>query len=153
MWVIDPVTCVTFTNDRQCIIVSSLDSTIRLLDKDTGELLNEFKGHRSKDYKIDCCSSNTDAHIISGSEDGRVCIWELVEVRLYSMLNSEQVLTHTHFDLYRHSQAKLVQSLPQGSETSVVYSLAFHPKESCLLAAASDGSIKVWKGGDRGQAS
>ena len=36
-----PVTSVCFSMDGQCILVSSLDNTIRLLDKDTGELLNE----------------------------------------------------------------------------------------------------------------
>ena len=37
----NPVTSVCFSMDLQCILVSSLDDTIRLLDKDTGELLNE----------------------------------------------------------------------------------------------------------------
>lgn len=37
-----PVTSVTLSKDGQCILVSSLDNTIRLLDKETGELLNEY---------------------------------------------------------------------------------------------------------------
>lgn len=37
-----PVTSVVFSRDGQCVLASSLDSTIRLLDKDTGELLNEY---------------------------------------------------------------------------------------------------------------
>lgn len=36
-----PITCTCFSRDGQCILVSSLDSTLRLLDKDTGELLGE----------------------------------------------------------------------------------------------------------------
>ena len=36
-----PVTCVNFTKDGQCVLASTLDDTIHLLDKDTGELLNE----------------------------------------------------------------------------------------------------------------
>ena len=35
------VTSVSFTKDGQCLLASTLDDTIRLLDKDTGELLNE----------------------------------------------------------------------------------------------------------------
>ncbi|XP_031561852.1 WD repeat domain-containing protein 83-like isoform X2 [Actinia tenebrosa] len=65
----EPVTCVAISQDSQCILSSTLDSTIRLLDKETGELLNEFKGHKNKDYKVDSCFTNTDTHIISGSED------------------------------------------------------------------------------------
>ena len=37
----EPVTCASFSRDGQCILVSSLDDTIRLMDKDTGEMLNE----------------------------------------------------------------------------------------------------------------
>ena len=36
-----PVTCVSFSRDGQCTLVSSLDDTIRLMDKATGEMLNE----------------------------------------------------------------------------------------------------------------
>lgn len=37
-----PVTCVNLTRDGQCVLTSSLDSTLRLLDKESGELLNEL---------------------------------------------------------------------------------------------------------------
>lgn len=36
-----PITSVCFSKDGQCLLCSSLDSTLRLLDKDTGELLGE----------------------------------------------------------------------------------------------------------------
>ncbi|XP_005003121.2 WD repeat domain-containing protein 83 isoform X1 [Cavia porcellus] len=36
-----PITCTCFSRDGQCTLISSLDSTLRLLDKDTGELLGE----------------------------------------------------------------------------------------------------------------
>lgn len=36
-----PITCTCFSRDGQCTLVSSLDSTLRLLDKETGELLGE----------------------------------------------------------------------------------------------------------------
>jgi mitogen-activated protein kinase organizer 1 len=38
----EPVTSVAFSQDSQCVLSSTLDSTIRLLDKETGELLNEY---------------------------------------------------------------------------------------------------------------
>ena len=37
----EPVTSVSYTHDGQCILVSSLDDTVRLMDKDTGEMLNK----------------------------------------------------------------------------------------------------------------
>ena len=39
-----------------------------------------YKGHSNSDYKLDSCLSHDDAHVVSGSEDGRVCFWDLVEV-------------------------------------------------------------------------
>ena len=40
-----PVTSVTLSKDGQCILASSLDNTVRLLDKETGELLNEYAAY------------------------------------------------------------------------------------------------------------
>lgn len=37
-----PITSVCFSKDGQCVLAASLDSTLRLLDKDTGELLGEY---------------------------------------------------------------------------------------------------------------
>ena len=36
----EPVTSVSFTNDGQCVMASTLDDTIRLIDRFSGELLN-----------------------------------------------------------------------------------------------------------------
>lgn len=36
----EPVTSVNFSRDGHCILVSSLDNRLRLLDKDNGEMLN-----------------------------------------------------------------------------------------------------------------
>lgn len=41
LFLLDPITSVWFTRDGQGLLVSCLDSTLRLIDKDTGELLQE----------------------------------------------------------------------------------------------------------------
>uniref|UniRef100_A0A8C6QE70 WD repeat domain-containing protein 83 n=1 Tax=Nannospalax galili TaxID=1026970 RepID=A0A8C6QE70_NANGA len=112
-----PITCTCFSRDGQCTLVSSLDSTLRLLDKDTGELLGEYTGHKNQQYKLDCCLNERDTHVISCSENGKVFFWDLVE-------------------------GALVLALPVGS--SVVQSLAYHPTEPCLLTAMG-GSIQCWR--------
>lgn len=99
------------------MLVSSLDSTLRLLDKDTGELLGEYTGHQNKQYKLDCCLSERDTHVVSCSEDGKVFFWDLVE-------------------------GSLTLALPVGP--GVVQSLAFHPTEPCLLTAMA-GRIQCWR--------
>ncbi|MEE6520345.1 hypothetical protein FKM82_018188 [Ascaphus truei] len=42
-----PITCVSFSQDGQCLLASSLDSTLRLCDKNTGEMLGEDTQHHS----------------------------------------------------------------------------------------------------------
>ena len=46
--------------------------------------LSSYKGHKNSDYKLDSSLSHDDAHVVSGSEDGRVCFWDLVEVSMGS---------------------------------------------------------------------
>ncbi|NXA57540.1 WDR83 protein, partial [Nothocercus julius] len=74
-----PVTCVCFTKDGQCVLVASLAAPLRLLDKDTGEMLGEYSGHRSSACRLDCVLSERDVHVGCASEDGAVYFWDLVE--------------------------------------------------------------------------
>ncbi|KAG8642950.1 hypothetical protein MANES_12G148300v8 [Manihot esculenta] len=79
-----PVNCISMSNDGNCILASCLDSTLRLLDRSTGERLQEYKGHTCKSYKLDCCLTNTDAHVTGGSEDGYIYFWDLVDATVVS---------------------------------------------------------------------
>lgn len=79
----NPVTSVRLSTDGNCLLASTLDNSLRLVDKETGELLNCYSAQnslRNNRYKIESTFSNTDSHVISGSETGEVLIWELVEV-------------------------------------------------------------------------
>jgi len=116
--IMQPITCVTLSNDANCLLLSCLDDNLRLMDRGTGELLNEYKGHSNTSARIESCLTNDDAYVISGSEDNCVYIWSLVESRIVHTLKGH---------------------------TKVVTSVAYHPKETCLLTASTDGTIKVWK--------
>mmetsp|Transcript_9467 Transcript_9467/g.24420 ORF Transcript_9467/g.24420 Transcript_9467/m.24420 type:complete len:333 (-) Transcript_9467:99-1097(-) len=115
----DPVTSVSFSHDQNCLLASTLNSTIRLLDRDTGESLAEYSGHRNIEYKVDSVLSHNDAYVISGSENGDVCYWELVESRM----------------VFCNRQA----------HASVVASASYHPTKAALLTAAVDGTVKLWQ--------
>lgn len=41
-----------------------------------------YTGHKMNGYKLDCCLSSKDTHVLSCSEDGHVYCWDLVEVSL-----------------------------------------------------------------------
>ncbi len=81
------VTHVSLSNDGGCLLASSLvgDGRLFLLEKASGELLNSYVGHKNESYHIGSCFSNTDAYVASGSEDGSIVFWDLVEVRSVSI--------------------------------------------------------------------
>uniref|UniRef100_A0A2N9GWF1 Uncharacterized protein n=1 Tax=Fagus sylvatica TaxID=28930 RepID=A0A2N9GWF1_FAGSY len=116
----DSVMSVCLTKSE--IIAGSVDGTVRTFDmrigRSSGELLQEYKGHTCKSYKLDCCLTNTDAHVTGGSEDGFIYFWDLVDASVVSSFRA-------------HS--------------SVVTSVSYHPKDSCMVTASVDGTIRVWK--------
>lgn len=69
----------TLTNDGHCLLASCLDSTVRLVDCESGELLQSFVGHRNNEFRVAACAAPDDACVISGSECGRIFVWDLVE--------------------------------------------------------------------------
>ena len=116
----DPVTSVSFSHDRNCILAATLNSTIRLLDKESGEMLSEYTGHTNTDYKLDACLAYNDAYVVCGSETGDLCYWDLV-------------------------QGKTMIHKVEAAHDSAVVSLSYHPKEHAMLTASTDGHVKVWR--------
>ncbi|KAG0305749.1 WD repeat-containing protein 83 [Dissophora globulifera] len=115
--IFEPVTSVSFSKDGNCVLASSLDDTVRLMDLSNGSLLNAYKGHKNSQYKIRSCLSNSDAFVLSGSEDGKIFIWDLIEGEVVHQIEA-------------HSK--------------IVSSIAYHPKEDKMCSASVDGSIKTW---------
>eukprot|EP00040_Diaphanoeca_grandis_P031608 m.189427 g.189427 ORF g.189427 m.189427 type:complete len:324 (+) comp32372_c9_seq1:266-1237(+) len=114
----DPVTSVSFSHDKNCILASTLNSTIRLLDKESGELLADYKGHKNDEYKVDSRLSHNDAYVVSGSESGEIYFWDLVQGTI---------------------------KFKKKAHTSVIASLDYHPSKPMMLSASVDGVIKVWQ--------
>ncbi|GAY60249.1 hypothetical protein CUMW_200490 [Citrus unshiu] len=135
-----PVNCISMSNDGNCILASCLDSTLRLLDRSTGELLQEYKGHICKSFKTDCCLTNSDAHVTGGSEDGYIYFWDLVDASVVAKFKAHSLVgilvTHFHF-LYQ--KTALIPGLLQ------VTSVSYHPKDDAMISSSVDGIIRVWK--------
>ncbi|XP_066594428.1 WD repeat domain-containing protein 83 isoform X2 [Prorops nasuta] len=107
----DAVTCASFTRDGQCVLVSCADESIKLIDKDTGELLGEFTGHKAENLCLESSVDCQDNRVLSGSGDGKLWIWELASQKNIAKLSS-----------------------PKPSKHSVV-SVAVHPQVNCFLAS------------------
>eukprot|EP01139_Manchomonas_bermudensis_P010014 Amastigsp_a339831_316.p1 type:complete len:297 gc:universal Amastigsp_a339831_316:120-1010(+) len=112
-----PVTHIALSRDSNCLLVSTLDSKLRLFLRTTGEMLAEYTGHANTSARISADFSADDARVFSGSEDGVVYCWELVE-------------------------GVCVQKL-RGHRRAVT-AVAHHPMSPALLSASVDGDIRVW---------
>lgn len=41
-YILEPISCISSTQDNMCTLVSCTDSTLKLMDRQKGELLNEY---------------------------------------------------------------------------------------------------------------
>jgi mitogen-activated protein kinase organizer 1 len=83
-----PITGIAGTHDGQFMAASCLDGCIRLLEVDNGQqqnqpgqqaLVNTYEGsHVAGQYGLGCCVLSDDSYIVSGSQDGRAAIYDLV---------------------------------------------------------------------------
>ncbi|KAJ2743479.1 WD repeat-containing protein 83 [Coemansia sp. BCRC 34301] len=123
-----PVVCARVVGGGKCLLVSSMDGSIQLVDRADGKAMAAFSGHVCKDYRIQCDAS--DSAVASGSEDGFVYVWD-------TLCDSESGSAR-----YR-----------LGGHSGIVNTVEFHPSaksgsvkgHASMLSAASDGSIIVWE--------
>ena len=137
----DPVTSVMTTKSNDSYLASTLDSTLRLMDKRDGKLLQAFRdaeGFTNTTYRIRSTLAAADSLVVSGSEDGIIYVWDLLEGHVVHRLK--------HFQ----------QSLPDGQggaglfkpKKDVVSSVVWNQLRKEWASAGSDGSVVVW-GNDR----
>lgn len=77
-----PVSSLALSHDSNCLLLSCLDSSYRLLDVASGEVLNEYSGAVAQHFRMEGAFDNSDGFVAAGSEDGSVIVWDLVEVSL-----------------------------------------------------------------------
>ena len=61
--------------DDQYVLISTNDSRIRLYNLTDFRIIQKYKGGISEQYPIRCTFSHNFIHIIRGSEDGKVFVW------------------------------------------------------------------------------
>jgi len=115
-----PITSTAHTKDGQCLVVSCLDGTLRLMELKTGELLNTYNSHHTAGkYGLEVDILANDSTIITGSEDGACVLYDLVG-------------------------ADSVGSL-EGPARRPTCTVTAHPKTSSVAITASyDNSTVVW---------
>jgi len=113
-----PVTSMALSHDGLCVLASCMNSSLMLLDKESGDVLATYHGHKHEAIKLDCALTPSDEFVLCGSEDGKVYIWDLVDEKVVKTID----VCH-----------------------GVVSSLAIHPQMDCLLTASTHGTVTVWR--------
>lgn len=116
-----PITSLSQTGDGNALLVSTLDGTIRLMDKGNGQLLQSYRGHANTEYRIRSCLGMGDGVVVSGSEDGAVYAWDMLEGNVMEKMDAAH-------------GGKVV--------SAVAWNGAFGKKE--WASAGGDGKVCIW---------
>ena len=108
------ITGVSFSQDGKFLASSSMDSTVRLWDIQTGNCLKTMMGKEQWFWTV--AFSPDGQTVASGGDDNTIRLWNI----------------HT-------GECQLLEG-----HTAWVWSIAFHPKENVLASASFDSTIRVW---------
>ena len=124
------VTSVVPTQAGDSYLVSTLDSTVRLMDRGSGRCLQTFKeGTFCNDtYRVRSTLAMADAMVISGSENGRVYVWD--------------VLTGKLMYTPRHSREDGEGKV--SGKGDVVAAVAWNQARKQWASAGGDGGVVIW---------
>lgn len=82
-----PVTCLSLSHDNQMAITGAQDGSIRLLHLSQKKIIGSFNSHSDSIEGL-CFSSNLN-FAISGSVDGKICIWDLKSLALRNSIQTD----------------------------------------------------------------
>ncbi|KAI9369511.1 WD40-repeat-containing domain protein, partial [Aspergillus egyptiacus] len=132
-----PVTSVRCSADGNALLISTLDSRIRMLDRDDGKLLKAFghedstkqtpvSGKKSATYhnselRIRSVFAKADAVVLSGSETGKDAGSDQAHVFAWDVLSGE-----------------VLAAVPAGEKVKAVSSVAWNESGKCWAGGCSD---------------
>lgn len=127
------VTSVMATKAGDGYLASSLDNALRFFDKGTGKCLQTFRdeGFKNETYRMRSTLAGAEAYAMSGTEDGRVFVWD--------------VLTGAVVHRLWHKEER---DAGAASKKDVVSAVAWNQLRKQWASAGGDGSVVVWGQGE-----
>ncbi|KAK4565897.1 hypothetical protein LTR86_003746 [Recurvomyces mirabilis] len=136
------VTSVCPTKKGDAVLVSTLDSRVRLMDRGTGQCFQNFKdedgegGFVNESYRVRSTLGMADSVAISGSEDGRVFVWDVLTGAVKERL------------WHRKGGAGTGGKGEGEGKKDVVSAVAWNQLRRMWASAGGDGKVVVWGMGD-----
>ena len=118
------------------VLISSLDSTIRLMDRTNGELLKKYTDDAfvNRHLRVRSTLGLNDSVVVSGSDDGMVFAWDM--------------LGGTCLHKFKHSEMREVKGVtavaPANGKKDVVSAVAFCERRREWCSGGGDGNVVVW---------
>ncbi|KAF1967472.1 mitogen-activated protein kinase organizer 1 [Bimuria novae-zelandiae CBS 107.79] len=130
-----PVTSLSVSKKGTECLVSSLDSTVRLMDRGNGQLLKAYRDDAfvNTELRVRSTLGFNDSVVVSGSDDGMVFAWVLLD--------------GTVLQKFRHSEMREVKGKVDKKEKGnkdVVSAVAVCPSRKEWASAGGDGNVIVW---------
>ena len=104
-----------FSPDGTRVLSGSDDTTLKLWDAGTGQLIRTFRGHSGNVTSI--AFSPDGERVLSGSDDSTIKLWNA-------------------------RTGALLHTFP--GNTYLINSVAYSPDGTCVASAAGDGAVNVW---------
>jgi len=122
----------------------SASARLVLLERESGDALNEYRGHKNETYQVDCTFTHTDAYIAAASEDGTIAFWDLVEVSnvVLRCLGPVPLLMFCVCAFF--AQGGDPVHVLKGHKKPVS-SISFHKSKPTMLSASHDGTVRLWE--------
>lgn len=120
-----PITSVTPSRLGTSVLVSTLDSTLRLLDNRDGTLLQSYNGHKHQSYRCKATLTNEEDAVISGDEEGNLVGWDMVSSERLSV-GPKEGSAHGKPILWVEANPDQTSDGPE------------------IVTASADGTVKIW---------
>ena len=120
---LDPICSATPSRDGLCTLCSCTNSqggAVFLSEMSSGTVLQRYEGHVNVSYRVPASITHDDGYVVSGSEDGRVCVWDLA------------------------SGAPTVYAQDRPMHRQTVTALECHPGKPAFISASFDGITWLW---------
>lgn len=153
----DTVWSVALSPDGNTVIGGSYDRTIKLWNKETGELIRTLSGHSDAVRSV---TISPDGKILaSGSSDTTIRLWNKETGELFRTLSGHsgpvwsiaisadnQTLASGSYDgtvrIWNLQTGELMHTLPEHYDS--VWSVAISPDGQTLVSGSYDGTAKIW---------